>query len=284
MAESQNVVVGVDGSDAAIAAAVWAVPEAVSRDIPLHLVHAIDPRSLPCDDPDQTSRRVAHAESILQKAMCAVQATDSRVKVEVEVVHGRPIPILVRAAHSATILCVGSVGFKRFGNGHLGSTTAAVIDAGLSAVAVVRADGAVRNGSCGAIAVEMIASQLNAALFKTAIAEARARGAAVRVVTCWKTGSDESKLRGARISNLDYQARAHLYRALAQWKRRYPELIIQAITTHTGMADYVAGTDGRSVQLVIVPPGERGETGYPGGVIVRAALQNSGCSVLIAKP
>ena len=37
------VVVGIDGSRAAVGAALWAVDEAVSRDIPLRLVYAIEP-------------------------------------------------------------------------------------------------------------------------------------------------------------------------------------------------------------------------------------------------
>ena len=36
-----RIVVGIDGSDAAINAAKWAVAEAISRDVPLRLVHAI---------------------------------------------------------------------------------------------------------------------------------------------------------------------------------------------------------------------------------------------------
>ena len=38
-----SVVVGIDGSRSALDAALWAVNEAVSRDIPLRLVYAIDP-------------------------------------------------------------------------------------------------------------------------------------------------------------------------------------------------------------------------------------------------
>lgn len=38
------VVVGVDGSNAATHAALWAIDEAVSRDIPMRLVYVIDPR------------------------------------------------------------------------------------------------------------------------------------------------------------------------------------------------------------------------------------------------
>ena len=40
-ADTLPVVVGVDGSDAALAAALWAVDEAVDREAPLRLVHAI---------------------------------------------------------------------------------------------------------------------------------------------------------------------------------------------------------------------------------------------------
>lgn len=38
---SAPVVVGVDGSDAAINAAKWAIDEAMSRDVPLRIVHVI---------------------------------------------------------------------------------------------------------------------------------------------------------------------------------------------------------------------------------------------------
>ena len=37
-----SVVVGIDGSDAAIAAALWAADEAIARDLPLRLIHAAD--------------------------------------------------------------------------------------------------------------------------------------------------------------------------------------------------------------------------------------------------
>ncbi len=40
-ADIRPVVVGVDGSQAALAATLWAVDEAVDREVPLRLVHAI---------------------------------------------------------------------------------------------------------------------------------------------------------------------------------------------------------------------------------------------------
>lgn len=41
-AASNPIVVGIDGSTAALKAAEWAVDEAVSRDIPLRLIHVTD--------------------------------------------------------------------------------------------------------------------------------------------------------------------------------------------------------------------------------------------------
>ena len=37
----KSVVVGVDGSKAAIGAAMWAIDEAISRELPLRLVHVV---------------------------------------------------------------------------------------------------------------------------------------------------------------------------------------------------------------------------------------------------
>ena len=56
-----SVVVGVDGSRSALDAALWAVDEAVSRDVPLRLVYAVDPDNSSGADPqgrgEGTSRR-----------------------------------------------------------------------------------------------------------------------------------------------------------------------------------------------------------------------------------
>lgn len=41
-ARTQSIVAGIDGSKAAIRAALWAVDEAVSRGVPLRLLHATE--------------------------------------------------------------------------------------------------------------------------------------------------------------------------------------------------------------------------------------------------
>ena len=87
---SPAVVVGIDGSRSAVDAALWAVDEAVSRDIPLRLVYAIDPDNASGTDPQDAARDLATAEMAVRYAFTAVESTDKPVKIEVEILQDRP--------------------------------------------------------------------------------------------------------------------------------------------------------------------------------------------------
>jgi nucleotide-binding universal stress UspA family protein len=89
-----TVVVGVDGSKAATNAARWAVDEAVSRDIPLRLVCVIGPSHVSPAMADM--RRLAAARSVLYDAQRAVEATGKPVKIETEILRGRPLTKLMQ--------------------------------------------------------------------------------------------------------------------------------------------------------------------------------------------
>ena len=64
------VIVGIDGSDAAVNAAVWAVDEALARGVPLQLLYATKPKHLGADDYDADIHRGREA---LQSACAAVE-------------------------------------------------------------------------------------------------------------------------------------------------------------------------------------------------------------------
>ena len=70
---SPSVVVGIDGSRSAIDAALWAVDHAVSRDIPLRLVYAIDPDATTGSDTQAAAHDLATAEIAVRYAMTAVE-------------------------------------------------------------------------------------------------------------------------------------------------------------------------------------------------------------------
>src|ERR1700682_1753571 len=82
---SPSVVVGIDGSRAAVQAALWAVDEAVSRDIPLRLVYANAPPDTSDTDPKDAASRLATAELAVRYAFSAVESTEKPVKIEVEI-------------------------------------------------------------------------------------------------------------------------------------------------------------------------------------------------------
>jgi nucleotide-binding universal stress UspA family protein len=73
---SPSVVVGIDGSRAAINAALWAADEAVSRDIPLRLVYAIDSTDKSDTGTEGAARKLASAEQSVRHAFTAVESTD----------------------------------------------------------------------------------------------------------------------------------------------------------------------------------------------------------------
>src|ERR1700758_3659857 len=86
----RSIVVGIDGSPAAMNAALWAIDEAVSREIPLRLVHVIHPEPgaaklvAVTDDPLE----VEYGEADLRIAAGVVTATGKPVKVETALLRG----------------------------------------------------------------------------------------------------------------------------------------------------------------------------------------------------
>jgi nucleotide-binding universal stress UspA family protein len=131
------VVVGIDGSKAAVREALWAIDEAVDRDIPLRLIYAIDPRNVLGRNPDSAAHRLATAEIAVRDAFIAIGASRAPVKIEAEIVQEDPVTALTRASHSAALICVGAVGL-RVHHARVGSTAAALMSSAQCPLAVVR--------------------------------------------------------------------------------------------------------------------------------------------------
>ncbi len=82
---SAPVVVGIDGSKAALRAALWAVDEAVSRDTPLRLVQVAPASGHGLDE------ALAEARDVLHRAWTEVEATGKPVKIESDIVRGESV-------------------------------------------------------------------------------------------------------------------------------------------------------------------------------------------------
>ena len=135
---SQSVVVGIDGSQAALEAATWAVAEAANLGVPLRLVyvsagkHTCRPR-VTCG--------AEHAESALYRAEMSVEDMGRPVHIETAIVRGRSDCVLIDESRRAAMVCVGSEGKGPCAHMPLGSTAAALVKHAHCPVAIVR-DGA----------------------------------------------------------------------------------------------------------------------------------------------
>ncbi|MEU4835921.1 universal stress protein [Streptosporangium sp. NPDC023615] len=108
------IVVGVDGSRAALAAAGWAAREAALRGDALNLVHAMPAWPLEISERDRYAE-VGHwmregATSMLDAALERVRQEDLRVAARTHLVGGDPRAVLIEAAADAGLLVVGSRG------------------------------------------------------------------------------------------------------------------------------------------------------------------------------
>jgi len=256
-------------------AALWAVDEAVHRDVPLRLVYAIEPMDGD-DDPQQSARRLATAELAVRYALTAVESTGAPVKIEVEILQGKTTGALLHAAQSAAMICVGAVGLTHARVGRLGSTAATLAASAGCPTAIVRGHDP---SQPGVVVAEMDESHSSTSTLDYGVAEAHLRGAPLRVLTTWQSGTPhEHDVR--TVSEGDRQARARLDRCLSQWYRAHPDLDIRPVAARGTTFDYLA-RNADDIQLVVVSRNRAGGLGEVVGPHVDSALHGTNCSVLV---
>ena len=276
-----SVVVGIDGSRPALDAALWAVDEAVSRDIPLRLVYAIDPGKADEADSQDAARKLATAEIAVRYAFTAVESTDKPVKIEVEILQDRPIRALLDASRSAAMLCVGSIGLKHSTQGRIGSTAAALAASAHCPVAIVRGHDP-QSASQRWVVAEVDEYPASNGVLLRGLEEARLRGAPLHVLTTWQSRFTDVH-DGHAVADGNRLAKAQLDRRLAQWTKRYPEVDVRAVAVHGNTLNYIA-KNASLIQLVVVGHERGGGIMELVGPPANAALHDTACSVLICEP
>jgi nucleotide-binding universal stress UspA family protein len=257
------IVVGIDGSRAAIDAALWAVDEAVARDIPLRLLYAIEPDDFAETPPDRAARKLTIAENAVRYASTTTEAADKPVRIEIEIAQEPPSIALTRASASAAMVCVGAVGLHHFRPERAGSTAAAVAQSAHCPVAVIRRHGDQAGRDEHWIAVDPRASADSDAVMQTAMEEARLRDLPLRVIN-----------HGQRVG-CDYPDRR-----LERWRRHYPGVDVQPSVSRGSLLEYLAG-HGRKVRMVVVGHRNHDAVRQLLGPAGNAVLHNADCSVLI---
>lgn len=278
---SPCVVVGIDGSRSAMDAALWAVDEALSRDIPIRLVYAIDPDTSSGSDTEAAARDLATAEIAIRQAFMAVESTDKPVKIEVEILQDRPVRALREASRWAAMLCVGSLGLKHSSHGRIGSTAAALATSAHCPTAIVHAHKP-PPAEQGWVVAEVSESHPSDGALRRAVEEARLRQAPLRVLTTWQSRYTDIHDNHA-IADGNRLAKARLERRLAEWRARYPDLDVEAVAVHGNLMNYLA-RQAKSIQLLVIAHDRAHGITELFGPAGSAALRDSNCSVLICEP
>lgn len=261
------IVVGIDGARAGLRAALWAVDEAVGRDLPLRLIAVAEHGD------------TGAADSAVRAAAAAVQADGRPVAVETDVLAGTPAQVLLQASRTATMVCIGAVGPRHFDHEQSGSTAAALVGSALCPVAIVRGgdrpDGSTASESqpgteAGWVVVEPGHSPESAAVLQFAVAEARMRRAPLRVLGTWQSDGQDA---GPAV-------RAQLDRRLEEWRHRYPDLDVVPVAVPGSGLDYLTG-NAAAIQLVVVGAADTAAIGELLGPDGQAALRHADCSILV---
>ncbi|TDZ45201.1 universal stress protein [Mycobacteroides franklinii] len=228
------VVVGIDGSHRALAAALWAVDEAVSRDIPLRLVYAIEPRQQSRDD-IYGAYDLATAEIATQGAVIAVQSRDKPVKIEVEIHQGSALDVLIRESHSAALVCLGALGRDRATARRATSTAAALSAHAHCPVVIVRGRRPCQEPR-GTVLIEFGDSADFDDVMTQGLNAAAVSAATVRVVACWSRHGSDTSRPSTDVNTL----RAHMEKLLEPWRHQYPDTVIDSVVWQGNIAEYLA--------------------------------------------
>jgi nucleotide-binding universal stress UspA family protein len=192
------VVVGIDGSRAALCAARWAVAEAIERDAVLRLVFVLNVGA------PTRARDVHRGEYALGRASAASRVDDHGPRVETALVDGHADSVLIEESNGAAMVCVG-----RGGEGWrapLGPTATALARYATCPVAIIRENLGAADTGDAVIAVVLDDDPGNDELVRQAMREGRLRHATVRQID----------------------------RRCASWVRRYPDVHVETVATGCG--------------------------------------------------
>jgi nucleotide-binding universal stress UspA family protein len=186
------IIVGVDGSRAAINAATWAIDEGISRDVPLRIVHVMQIKQESIAPKVQFSLDKEYAETTLRQANAAIEATGRPVKVETVVLRGDVDEALAEESRDASMICIGSVGTGRTSRVLFGSTVVSLATRAHCPVAIIRTNSDAPAPVRGRIAVIVNDEPGNDAVLQAAFDEAHVRGEAIVALSSFLETTEEA--------------------------------------------------------------------------------------------
>lgn len=255
-ANPKSVVVGIDGSEAAINTAKWAIDEAICRGLPLRLVHVIpsaQPHAHLAGSAVGSDWELEKGEAALALAECAVQSAGTPVEVETVLLCGIPEQVLINESHDAALVCVGSARHGWAAEKLLGPTAAALARGAYCPVAIIRTSPGEPPSEHGVIAVVLNDQRDNDEVLHHAMEEGRRRNSTVRLID----------------------------RRINSWIRRYPDVPVEMVAAGTGAR--TAAKHSHLVDLAVVGKADADEIAELATPNCHPILGYPDCSVLLIR-
>lgn len=283
---TNEVVVGLDGSESALRAVRWAATEAARRAATLRIVHAELP--LPADALDLSgmARRALHDEAMrwVRGAIKAAEDTAPGLDVQVRVEVGSAARLLEQESNTSALVVVGSRGLGGFTGLVLGSVAVALSCHAKCPVVVVRGDDLASNGP---VVVGVNGAPENWYVVDRAFAEAEARGVELVAVHAWQPPLGTARIAesvGIVWSELDIAREALVAQRLEACADRHPSVEVKKYVVHGSAAQrLVEFAEGASL-LVVGSRGTGGFTGMVLGSTSQTLVRHAPCPVLLVRP
>lgn len=274
----KSVVVGVDGSQAALRAARWAVDEVADTDFPLRLLYIRDVN--PCASRAECRVAFEAGEQAVYAAYDAVHALGKTVKIEMEIIEGHPVPMLIQVSKSTPLICVGDTGAGQSTPAGFGSTATELIRSAHCSVAVVRGSPALGADRGRSVVAYVVGSIDDEFAVERGFQEAQRRAALLVLMMAWQSGLDDLQ-DDAAISEQERRKHAVLERYAAVWSPRYPGVTVRTVVEYGPFLNYL--TDhADSIQLLVVGATQAHELRQLVSPAADPALRHSDFALVVA--
>jgi len=292
-ASAQPIVVGIDGSPVSKVAVDWAARTAALREVPLKLVHVLNPPVVMAFPEVPIPAGYLQWQSEEGRTLLAVAVTTAEesalligkgpIAVTTEMIAGPPVPTLVDESTRAQMVVVGCRGRNALARGLLGSVSIGLVHHAKCPVAIIHdEDPLMPHPSLAPVVVGVDGSPVSERAVEIAFEEASFRGVDLLAVHAWSdTGVFEFP--GADWSELQSSAEETLSERLAGWQERYPDVLVRRVVVADRPAHQLL-EQAQSAQLLVI--GSHGRGGFAGmvlGSVSTAVINAARMPVLVAR-
>jgi len=289
------ILVGVDGSAAALGAVRWAARDAALRNVPLTLVQVVDaplPEWFEVASPAGfRHRQEKRLRDYIESAMKVAEQSTGEcgpVEIDSQVIHSATVPTLVSLSAEVEMVVVGYRGHGGvLARSVPGSVSSALVYHAHCPVAVIHdVEAIVGNAAPAPVLVGIDGSPASEAATAIAFEEASRRGVGLTALHAWNDPRfSESK---ALYQDATWDAQLSeeeetLAERLAGWHERYPEVGIRRIVEIGDPARWLIETSERAQLLVV---GSHGCSRFRGtllGSVGAAVVNRARIPVIVAR-